>query len=65
MKSNLQDLLADDISMESIASQKGFYYAIFISSILLSAILIVSFMTFVFRYGTQKGSLMGSNYELV
>lgn len=49
-----------------LAQQKGFYFAIFASSILLSAILIVSFMAFVFRYGiSPKSSYTGANYNLI
>jgi hypothetical protein len=52
--------------MLMLAKQKGFYFAIFASSILLSAILIISFMTFVFRYGISPNKINGgSNYDLI
>jgi len=50
-----------------ISQQKGFFFAIFASSIILSALLILSFMAFVFRMGFATPGQAGqmSNYDLM
>ena len=48
-----------------IAKQKGFYFALFALSILLSALVIVSFMAFIFRFGVNQTLNQGYNYDLL
>lgn len=48
-----------------IAKQKGFYFALFALSILLSALVVVSFLAFFFRNGVKNSSFQGYNYDLL
>lgn len=65
MKKRQSDYFNDHIQTNMIAQQKGFFFAIFALSILLSAILIVSFMAFVFRFGMNSNSrIKGADYSL-
>ena len=51
--------------MTMIAQQKGFYFSLFACSIMFSAIIIIGFMAFVFRFKVVSGENPGSaNYGL-
>ena len=49
-----------------VSQQKGFLFAIFASSVVLSAIFILSFIAFVFKLGFTKPDplLLNSNYSI-
>jgi len=51
---------------QMIVKQKGFFFAIFVCSVLLSALLIMSFMAFIFRFGlSSPREVQGSSYGLI
>jgi len=51
---------------QMIKQQKGFYLALFATSILLSALFVVSFMAYIFRNGvTSKDQETASNYDVI
>ena len=49
-----------------ISQQKGFLFAIFASSLVLSAIFILSFVAFIFKLGFTKPNpfLVNNNYSI-
>jgi hypothetical protein len=50
-----------------IQSQKGFFFTIFAASVLLSTLLILSFVAFVFKFGFSQPDPYSSipNYTLI
>jgi len=53
--------------IQMIQSQKGFFFAIFASSIIISTLLIISFTVFVFKFGfTQPNPFnQAQNYNVL